>query len=163
MRIGKVISGGQTGADQGALRAARTVGVPTGGYAPKGWTTEDGPAPWLADFGLTEIVSGNYAARTRMNVQAADMTLIVLGSERDLFGGTLLTQRFCLERVRESGKPFCVIDMSRAVGRMNGVMAIAESLPAGGTLNVAGPRETKSPGIGAAVEEWLTTVFKAAL
>ena len=42
-----VISGGQTGVDQAALRAARTAGIPTGGFAPLGWSTEDGPAPWL--------------------------------------------------------------------------------------------------------------------
>ena len=47
-----VISGGQTGVDQAALRAARSCGIPTGGWAPRGWLTEDGPAPWLADYGL---------------------------------------------------------------------------------------------------------------
>src|SRR5262249_6057013 len=40
--IGKVISGGQTGVDQVALRAAKACGIPTGGWAPKGWRTEDG-------------------------------------------------------------------------------------------------------------------------
>ena len=50
--IGKIISGGQTGVDQAALRAAKACGIPTGGWAPKGWRTEDGPAPWLADLGL---------------------------------------------------------------------------------------------------------------
>ena len=33
----KVITGGQTGADQGALRAARAAGIPAGGWAPLGW------------------------------------------------------------------------------------------------------------------------------
>jgi hypothetical protein len=32
--IGKVISGGQTGVDQAALRAAKACGIPTGGWAP---------------------------------------------------------------------------------------------------------------------------------
>jgi hypothetical protein len=50
--IVQVISGGQTGADQGGLRAARACGIPTSGWAPKGWMTEAGPAPWLADWGL---------------------------------------------------------------------------------------------------------------
>jgi hypothetical protein len=39
-----VISGGQTGADQGGLRATRACGIPTGGWAPRGWLTEAGPA-----------------------------------------------------------------------------------------------------------------------
>jgi Circularly permutated YpsA SLOG family len=52
-----VISGGQTGADQAGLRAARASGIRCGGMAPKGWLTEAGPAPWLADYGLS--VGGN--------------------------------------------------------------------------------------------------------
>lgn len=50
----KIVTGGQTGADQGALLAARAAGIATGGWAPLGWMTEDGPAPWLADFRLIE-------------------------------------------------------------------------------------------------------------
>jgi hypothetical protein len=42
-KIVKVISGGQTGADQGGLVAARTLKIETGGTAAKGWLTEDGP------------------------------------------------------------------------------------------------------------------------
>lgn len=53
--IERVISGGQTGADQAALRAARACGIPTGGWAPRGWLTEDGPSLWLAEWGLVEM------------------------------------------------------------------------------------------------------------
>ena len=53
--IDKVVTGGQAGADQGALRAARAAGIATGGYALAGWVTEAGPAPWLAFFGLVEL------------------------------------------------------------------------------------------------------------
>lgn len=58
MRFGidNVISGGQTGVDQAALRAARASGIVTGGFAPKGWATEDGPAPWLgSEYGLVGV------------------------------------------------------------------------------------------------------------
>jgi hypothetical protein len=37
----RVISGGQTGVDQAALRAAQACGLETGGYAPLGWETEE--------------------------------------------------------------------------------------------------------------------------
>jgi hypothetical protein len=53
--IERVVTGGQTGADQGGLRAARAAGIATGGWAPQGWLTEseDGrrnvPDPSLAD------------------------------------------------------------------------------------------------------------------
>lgn len=58
----RVISGGQTGADQAALRAARACGIPTGGWAARGWLTEDGPAPWLAEWGLAECPDGESEA-----------------------------------------------------------------------------------------------------
>src|SRR5262245_46647993 len=87
--IDKLVSGGQTGADQGALRAARAAGVGTGGWAPKGWLTE-GPLdpetckPWprevcarelLESFGLVECPEPGDAARTRANVRDSDATL----------------------------------------------------------------------------------------
>jgi hypothetical protein len=77
--LDRVISGGQTGADQAGLRAARAAGIPTGGWAPLGWETEDGPSPWLADFGLIECREPGYPARTRANVLEASAT-IWLGS-----------------------------------------------------------------------------------
>jgi hypothetical protein len=57
-----VISGGQTGADQGGLRAARACGIPTWGWAPRDWLTEAGPAPWLEEWGLAECPEGETEA-----------------------------------------------------------------------------------------------------
>src|SRR5262245_10393821 len=87
----RIISGGQSGADQGALRAARAMGVPTGGTAPKGWLAEvliggdeDFPAPsrwagrpchWLADYGLVEAEAEGFPVRTVRNVLDSDETL----------------------------------------------------------------------------------------
>ena len=64
----RVISGGQTGVDQTALLVARKLDIPTGGTAPKGWRTDEGPAPWLADYGLVQSTSAGYSARTAKNV-----------------------------------------------------------------------------------------------
>jgi hypothetical protein len=50
----KVISGGQTGVDQAFLRAAWRACLETGGTAPKGWRTDKGPNPGLAQYGLKE-------------------------------------------------------------------------------------------------------------
>jgi hypothetical protein len=36
----KIISGGQTGADQGGLEGARLLGIQTGGTAPYNWMTD---------------------------------------------------------------------------------------------------------------------------
>ncbi len=69
--IERVITGGQTGADQRGPRAARPGGIPTGGWAPRGWLTEAGPAPSLAEWGLAECPDGEteserYRARRRL-------------------------------------------------------------------------------------------------
>jgi Circularly permutated YpsA SLOG family len=50
--VSRTVSGGQIGADQAALRAARATGVDTAGWAAQGWITEDGPAGWLAELGV---------------------------------------------------------------------------------------------------------------
>jgi hypothetical protein len=47
--IEHVVSGGQARVDQVGLRAAHAAGILTGGYTPKGWMTETGAAPWLAE------------------------------------------------------------------------------------------------------------------
>jgi hypothetical protein len=39
----KIISDGQTGADRAALDAAIDLGIPHGGWVPKGRLAEDGP------------------------------------------------------------------------------------------------------------------------
>jgi hypothetical protein len=72
----KVMSGGQTGVDQTALKCAKTLGLQTGGWAPLGWRTEDGPAPWLqAEYGCQEHRSPLYPPRTEANVRDADATV----------------------------------------------------------------------------------------
>lgn len=91
--LNMVISGGQTGADKIGLEEARKAGIPTGGTAAKGWMTEDGPDPSLADFGLVECSKPGYPARTLQNVLDSDATV--------LFGdmastGSLQTIRYCV-------------------------------------------------------------------
>jgi hypothetical protein len=71
----KVISGGQTGADQAGLYAARDCGITTGGYAPANFMTKEGPNFKLRDeFGLF-VVAGGYKMRTQLNVKSSDITL----------------------------------------------------------------------------------------
>src|SRR3954464_2058117 len=71
----KVVSGGQTGADQAGWRAARAFGIPTGGFMPAGFLTEDGKRPDLAEaFGAVELTTADYPARPRRNAAEADAT-----------------------------------------------------------------------------------------
>lgn len=76
MMIKKVISGGQTGADQAGLKIAKLYKIETGGYAPKGFITKDGPNRTLLQkvYGLTES-DGSYKKRTWENVESSDGTI----------------------------------------------------------------------------------------
>jgi hypothetical protein len=74
--IARIISGGQTGVDIAALRAAKAKGIPTGGTMPKGFRTLAGPKPeWAAEFGLVEHTSDAYPPRTWRNVRDSDITV----------------------------------------------------------------------------------------
>jgi Circularly permutated YpsA SLOG family len=146
----RICSGGQTGADQAGLRAARSAGIPTGGWAPRGWATEDGPAPWLADFGLVECPEPGYPPRTRANVRDSDAPL--------WFGDWMTPGgKTTLDACRTEGKPFFLVH--QGVTRPSQVL---EWIEAKGVrvLNVAGNRHSKAPGIGARVERFLPVVFR---
>src|SRR3954453_17766870 len=100
----RILSGGQTGADQAGWRAARGAGLVTGGRMPRGFATEDGPRPDFATrYGAVEDESDDTAARTVANLQAADGTLIFAGAEPS--AGTALTIAAC----REAGRPYLVL------------------------------------------------------
>jgi hypothetical protein len=91
--LDKVISGGQTGADQAGLLAAHHVGLFTGGTAPAGFWTSKGPNYLLAAFGLKD--EGTLQTRTKKNVADSDATVILSGDMQS--SGTLLTIKYCNE------------------------------------------------------------------
>lgn len=138
--VGKIVSGGQTGADRAALDWALANNVTHGGWCPKGRKAADGI---LADqYLLTETESEGYRQRTCRNVLDSDGTLIVnLG---DLDGGTLATKVFA-EKAR---KPYLVAQLDNGITRpiINEVLHWLRHYPVA-TLNVAGPREEKRPGV----------------
>lgn len=76
MRLKRVISGGQTGADRTGLEEAKKLGLETGGTVPKGCRTDEGKAPELVtEFGCVEHSSREYKPRTYENVRNADVTV----------------------------------------------------------------------------------------
>lgn len=90
MPIEKVISGGQTGADQAAWRAAKRFGLATGGWMPKGFLTEDGPRPGYAElYGAREHEFAWYPPRTRANVRDSDATVVFDRMTKNSPGTTL--------------------------------------------------------------------------
>jgi hypothetical protein len=152
----KVVSGGQTGVDRGALDAALVAGFPCGGWCPPDREAEDGPI--AARYPLTPLpgedigelriqqsgasaartarqVAERYRARTLKNVQDSDGTVILCSGT--LSGGTLLTQKLC---VREK-KPLIVVDSKRmtALRAADCVCRFVEETDIQ-VLNVAGPK-----------------------
>lgn len=135
---GRILSGGQTGVDRAALDVALALGIPCGGWCPKGRRAEDGPID--PRYPLRETSGPDPSERTRRNVADADATLIL--ASRPLTGGSAVTQ-VCAETL---GKTFLVIEPSTEDAARVAVAGwLAEHAP--GVLNVAGPRESESPGI----------------
>lgn len=152
MLIEKIVSGGQTGVDRGALEAALELGFPYGGLIPNGRLAEDGIVP-LKFNAMTEATRKDYLFRTEWNVTHTDCTLIISrynqqpGAVREsLQGGTERTRQFCVVH----GKPYLVIFKGALNTVRDWLVATAEQLgkrEVGLVLNVAGTRESKSPGI----------------
>lgn len=134
----KIVSGGQTGVDRGALDAALESDVDCGGWVPEGRKAEDGTVP--AIYPVKELTGGEYKDRTKKNVLDSDGTVIIyFGS---LSGGTEQTLSFCLSE----HKPYLLLDaeeisLERAAVR---IVTFLEDLE-GECLNIAGPRGGSEP------------------
>lgn len=150
----KIISGGQTGVDRAALDAAIAVGLDYGGFIPLGRKAEDGFID-LMYTQLIELSTAAYNARTEQNVIDGDATLIFTAGKPD--GGTKLT----IKLLRKHRKPSLLIYLANTgenevVERVKNWLCKLEPR----VLNVAGPRESKSPGIYTQVFDILITVFQ---
>jgi hypothetical protein len=147
--VTKVVSGGQTGVDRAALDVALAQGIPCGGWCPKGRRAEDGSI--CTRYPVTETPSVDYAQRTEWNVRDSDGTLIL--TRGPATGGTALT----IEVARRFGKPCLIINLDdqpipstvRAWTDENRI----------NTLNIAGPRESTTPGIYEEARRFLHTAL----
>ena len=147
----RIISGGQTGVDRGALDGAIARGVPHGGWCPEGRLAEDGRIP--DRYAVTENGSRDYAVRTEQNVLVSDGTLVLcVGKPR---GGTALTCYLA----GQHRKPLLVVDLA-ANEDPRGVVdwLAAHSIR---VLNVAGPRESTHPGIQTAAADFIVRMLDA--
>lgn len=155
MKLKLIVSGGQTGADIAGLRAAKTLEIATAGYAPRHFMTETGPFPQLGSvYGLEEMKEGpgDYLARTRMNVMIADAT-VIFGKRSP---GSNKTEWYAEVEFK---KPF--LWLGRPLDQRQRVLFhkwMLEHDPE--TLNVAGNRESKNPGIGSEVYDFLVAALR---
>lgn len=136
MKLRKVISGGQTGADRTGLECAKRLGLETGGTAPKNYRAEGGVDLTLKDFGLVEDASWTYPPRTEKNVKDSDVTLWFGKSNSP---GGRCTVDFCTKHKKR------FVDNPDAE-EMRMIAASYE------VVNVAGNRKSTNPGVVALVE-----------
>lgn len=141
MKLKKIISGGQDGADRAGLEIAKELGYETGGTMPKGCRTAKGSDPSLKDFGLVEHSSPYYPPRTIENVKNADGT--VWFGRKNSPGG-IETFR----AIAHFEKPWIANPTPQTLREFLDEYDIE-------TLNVAGNRETTNPGIGERVKDTL--------
>jgi len=148
-----VVSGGQTGVDRAALDVALELGLPCGGWCPRGRRAEDGRIP--NRYPLRETPSAAYPQRTEWNVRDSDGTLILTRGRPT--GGTALTVRLA-ERL---ARPYLVVDLE------------AEPEPASAAgwildqgfrvVNVAGPREGDDRGLQSQAAAYLRRALAAVI
>jgi hypothetical protein len=149
-----VVSGGQTGADRAALDVALERGLEIGGWLPRGRSAEDGIIP-PHYTGMRETESSDPAVRTTCNVRDADATLIV--SHGALRGGSRLTA----DEAARLSKPLLHLDLATlaladAVKQLRQWLTLVDPE----VLNVAGPRASEDPGIGAGVAALLRAAMR---
>lgn len=163
--ISCIISGGQSGADLGGLKAAIKLGISTSGYMPRGWKTENGPKPEYGDiFGMIEHEFSDYPSRTEDNIKLAQGT-VIFGKRSP---GSNLTEELC----RKLGKPCCWIGIVDKEAEMtegeNGTIHLSDIADFRAwirscnisILNCAGNRESRNPGIAKFTEEFLVKALK---
>jgi len=135
----KVISGGQTGVDRGALDAALKHGITCGGWCPEGREAEDGAIP--DKYPLIEVPGGSYKHRTLQNIMGSDGTVIIYFG--DLEGGTEETAFYCMKK----GMPYKLIDLKETtLSRAKELLIEFIEKRDIETLNVAGPCASRVEG-----------------
>ena len=147
--VERIVSGGQTGVDRAALDFALANEIPHGGWCPRGRRAEDGIIPSV--YQLTETESRDYQVRTRQNVIDSDATLILFRGR--LGGGTALT----LNLAKQHKKPVLAVDMEQILD-ISWIYDWLQDLQLD-ALNIAGPRESNSPGIARAAQKILQKIW----
>lgn len=153
MKLLKIVSGGQTGADRAAWDAAIEAGIEIGGFVPRGRLAEDGLIPSKYS-GLIETGTADPDERTELNVINSDGTLVF--AHGTPIGGTDLT----LKHAVEYRKPSLQIDLSKnGLGEVAGIVKdwlLANNIK---VLNVAGPRASEDGSIYEETRDLLRILF----
>jgi hypothetical protein len=147
--LDKIISGGQTGTDRAALDFALDNWIDCGGWCPKYRTAEDGKIP--DRYPLKETNSSDPSVRTAANIRDTDGTLII--HKGDIDSGTVFTIQKCIE----SRKPLIEVDLSERYNLHQAVDWFKQKNIR--VVNIAGPRESHSPGLYKEAYRYLAILF----
>jgi Circularly permutated YpsA SLOG family len=148
----KIVSGGQSGAEQSGWRTAAAFGIPAGGWMCKGFLTDDGSHPEFADrFGAADMPADSESSPTEQNVRDSDATL--------WFGETTTAgAQATVEACHRLGKPCMPVYPGASFEPSHVVTWLEENKIR--TLNLAGNREQEESGIGERVETFLAHVLQ---
>jgi hypothetical protein len=151
-KIKKIISGGQTGADRAALDVAIRLGIPHGGWCPRGRLAEDGMID--SSYNLSESPNADPTQRTEWNVRDSDGTVIFSISPK-LSGGSAKTDLFA----RQHRKAYLHISGERDAEVATEMLTRFLNENEIQVLNVAGPRHSEEPDVGEFVIQTLQAVL----
>lgn len=154
LKIRKIISGGQTGADRAAFDFALEKGIEISGFVPKNRMAEDGEISQKYP-NLLETRAKNPAKRTELNVKYSDATLIL--SHGNLTGGSKKT----LQLAEKHLKPVLHIDFDK-MSLKDAVLRTKDWLSKINCeeLNIAGARASKDARIYSKTKEFLEKLFE---
>ena len=148
----RIVSGGQSGSDQAGLRAAKKVGLETGGWMPKGCITTSGTNfSLLNEFGMQEHDKFGYPPRTDANVKSSDGTIRLAANFKS--AGEVCT----LKAINWYNKPYLDVNVKNPLPIEDVVSWIKNNNIE--VLNIAGNAEPTYMGIGDIVEKYLEQVF----
>jgi hypothetical protein len=140
------------------IRAAHQLGIPTGGWIPKGWLTEHGPRPEYGPlYGATEHASPDWKPRTVSNVRDSDATILFRSCRAKTHRGCNLTAQACARL----NKPALVVPVWSTPDRVPTTARVAGLIRAKGfrSINVAGSRGSSDPAVagvpGSGIEAWV--------
>jgi len=154
----KIVSGGQTGADRAALDFAKKNSIKYGGWCPKGGWAEDFPnSPGLLKYhkNMKETPLEKPEQRTEWNVRDSDATLIISDESLGLnSNGTILTKKIAMEL----NKPVMIANVydKQIIENITSWLKRSKNIS---ILNIAGPRESESPGLYSKTLEILNKIF----
>jgi hypothetical protein len=150
----KIVSGGQTGVDRAALDEAVALGIPYGGWCPRGGWAEDLPDPpgLLALYpALRETPERDPGQRTEWNVRDAD-ALLVLTDAAGLAASA--GTGFAVACAKRLGRKLLILDVGND-GAVTQAWDWIEARDDPFSLCIGGPRESEAPGIYAQARTFL--------